>query len=230
MGNDGINIGKEFATVFINAVKCACFNQLFKLAAVNLFSVNAVDKVRNVLIRSAGFALFFDSFHIGGPNAFYGGQAISDIAVFNREISIRLVDIRRQNLEAHLFALFFIKEQFFNIGNIQRHNGAHKFYREMRFQIGCLVRNQGIGRSMRLVKAVRGKFFHLVKNSAGNRFVNTVFNCAFHKHFALFGNFITHFFTHNLTQFISAAHGITAKRAGNVHDLFLVDHNAVGFF
>ena len=58
---------------------------------------------------------------------------------------------------------------------------------------------------------------------------NAVFNGAFGKHFALFRNFVAHFFTHNLTQLVRTAHGVAAQCTGDVHNLLLINHNAVGF-
>ena len=83
---------------------------------------------------------------------------------------------------------------------------------------------------MRLIKTIRRKLFHLVKNTLGHFLVNTVLNRPLGKHNALLWNLITHFFTHNLPEFISTTHCITAQFTGNHHDLLLINHNAVSFF
>ena len=230
MAHYGFDIIKQTAAALVQAVKSTGFNQGFHLPAVYQFDVGSVNKIRHALIRPFAFAFFDNSLHTGNTAAFQSPQRITDIAVFNDKIGARGIDIGFQNLIPHALAFFFKEQQLVGVGNIQAHQRAHKFNRIMRFQISRLIRNQRIGRRVRLIKTVGSKFFHLVENSAGGSFFNTVFNRAFHEHFALFGNFVAHFFTHDLTQLVGSTHCIAAQRPGNVHNLFLINHNAVGFF
>lgn len=101
MLDNGFNIGKKLAAVFIQTVKSASLYQLLQLAAVNLLGVNPMDKVGNVFIGSVRVAFSSNSLHIGGAYAFDGGQGIADVAVFNIKVGVRLVNVRRQYLESH---------------------------------------------------------------------------------------------------------------------------------
>ena len=82
---------------------------------------------------------------------------------------------------------------------------------------------------MRFVKAITGEFLHQVKDLHRQLAVNAIFLRAFFEDRTLLGHLFRFFLTHRTTQHIRAAEGIAGKLLGDLHDLFLVQDNAIGW-
>ncbi|MNS76002.1 hypothetical protein D3C72_1095350 [compost metagenome] len=82
---------------------------------------------------------------------------------------------------------------------------------------------------MRFVKSVTGEFLYQVEDFYRQLTVNaTAFRPLF-KGAALLGHLFRLFLTHCTTQHIRAAKGVAGKLLSNLHHLFLVQDNAVGW-
>ena len=81
---------------------------------------------------------------------------------------------------------------------------------------------------MRFVKPVPGELFHQVKDFYRQLAVDAVLSGALFKDGTLFRHLFRLFLTHRTTQHIRAAKGVTGKHLGNLHNLFLVQDDAVG--
>ena len=83
---------------------------------------------------------------------------------------------------------------------------------------------------MRFVKAVGCELGNLIKDVRCMFTTNTILFRAIDKQRALLFHFLGDFFTHRTAQQICAAERVTRHDLGQLHDLFLIDHDAVGFF
>ena len=81
---------------------------------------------------------------------------------------------------------------------------------------------------MRFVKSVTGEFLHQVKDFHRQFAVYAALFRPFFKGAALLGHLFRLFLTHRTTQHIRAAKGIPGQLLGNLHNLFLIQDNAVG--
>ncbi len=82
---------------------------------------------------------------------------------------------------------------------------------------------------MGFVKTVTGKFLYQVKDFNRQLTFNTPRLGAIFKATALFGHFDRVLFTHRTTQHIRATQAVTCQHLSNLHDLFLVQDDAVGW-
>ena len=82
---------------------------------------------------------------------------------------------------------------------------------------------------MRFVKAITGEFLHQVKDFDRQLTVYTALPRPFFKGAALLSHLLRLFLTHRTTQHIRAAEGIAGKLLGNLHDLFLVQDDAISW-
>ncbi len=83
---------------------------------------------------------------------------------------------------------------------------------------------------MGFVKAIPGKFGHQVKNILCFIFGMIVPESAGHKLGLLVFHHLWNFFTHSPAEYVCITKGVTCKDIGDLHHLFLVDNNTVGFF
>ena len=100
----------------------------------------------------------------------------------------------------------------------------------MRLEVSRLIGNQRIGRGVGLVETVGSKLFHLVENAGRGIAFDPPFDRAVDEDAAVFDHFFFDFLTHRLTQLVRAAQGIAGQFLSNLHNLFLIDHDAVGAF
>ena len=82
---------------------------------------------------------------------------------------------------------------------------------------------------MRLVKAVSRKSLHQVEDFVGFGLDNAVFSRTVGKYLAMLRHLFGLFLAHGAAQQIGATQRIAAQNLGRLHDLLLVDHDAVGF-
>ena len=188
--------------------------------------VDPVHEVGNVLKRTARFAFGNQRLHVGFADALDRRQRVTDLAVFHRKVVTGFINVRRQHRYPHLAAFVLEKLQLVGVGNVKAHGRAHKFDRVMRLEVSRLVRNQRIGRGVGLVETVGSKLFHLVENAGRG----IAFDPPVDEDAAVFDHFFFDFLTHRLTQLVRAAQGIAGQFLGNLHNLFLIDHDAVGAF
>ena len=146
-----------------------------------------------------------------------------------REINMAFIHIRLQNLDAELAGFADVLAQLGGVGHVVRHHGAQKFHRVIRLQIGGLIGDDGVGGGVRFVEAVAREFFQQIKNLVRFGRGNVVHLCAtLHENFALFGHFLRLLFAHGAPQQIRAAERVARQHLRRLHDLFLVNQNAVG--
>ena len=83
---------------------------------------------------------------------------------------------------------------------------------------------------MGFVKTVAGKSLHLFVNMRSDFFGNVILFTALYELFTELFHYVQFLFTHSLTQSVSLAGGKAAQCFGNLHNLLLIHHTAVGLF
>ncbi|GBD26731.1 hypothetical protein HRbin30_02072 [bacterium HR30] len=100
----------------------------------------------------------------------------------------------------------------------------------MGFEIGGLVGKKGVCGRVGFVETVRTKSFHLFEYGLCQFLRHPALNRTAHEasFFAL--HLVLFLFAHGAAQVVGIAEGVSRQHAGNLHHLFLVQNDAVGFF
>jgi len=98
----------------------------------------------------------------------------------------------------------------------------------MRLQPRGLIADQRVGRGVRLVEAVAGEFFHQVEDGVGLGFLDAIGGRAGQESGALPGHLLDVLLAHRAAQQVGGAQRVAADDLRHLHDLLLVDHDAVG--
>ena len=80
---------------------------------------------------------------------------------------------------------------------------------------------------MRFVETVSGEFFHQIENLVGFGFGQVVFGRTVTENLAMPCHFCRIFFTHGTAQQVGSSQRVSADHLGHLHDLFLINHDAV---
>ena len=102
--------------------------------------------------------------------------------------------------------------------------------RIVRLQIRGDVRQIRVGGRVRLVEAVTGELLHQVEDLLDLLLRETLLLRAFEEALALRGHFLGLLLAHGAAQDVGFAQRIAGQAVGDLHHLFLIDDDAVGFF
>ena len=119
---------------------------------------------------------------------------------------------------------------FFGVAEFGAEHGGHELHGEIGLQVTGLVTENRVGGGVGFVEAVAGKFIQDVEDRVGDFGFDRVdaFG-ALDKFYALGSHRFFVLLAHGAAQHIGAAEGVTGDDFGGLHDLLLVNHNAVGF-
>ena len=119
---------------------------------------------------------------------------------------------------------------FVGVAEFAGEEGGHKFDGVVGFEVGGSVSEDGVGGGVGFVEAVAGEFFEEVEDFAGFVGGEVVggFGAAYEV-LALEAHFFVFLFAHGAPQDVGGAGRIACDAFGGFDDLFLVDHDAVGF-
>ncbi len=92
-----------------------------------------------------------------------------------------------------------------------------------------MIGKQRISAGVRLVEAVAGELFHQVENAHGLLFGDFVFLAAGKEFGALCGHLLLFLFAHGAAEKVRLAERETGQEVGDLHHLFLIQDDAVGF-
>ena len=82
---------------------------------------------------------------------------------------------------------------------------------------------------MGFIESIQSEFFHQVEKLAGFILGNAFLMSPLNKAVPVFGHDFGDLFSHGFSQVIRFGHGIIGQLGRNLHDLFLINDNAVGF-
>ncbi|MNB77967.1 hypothetical protein D3C75_246620 [compost metagenome] len=219
------------STMRPQAVERPGHNQLFQNPTIKLFDIGSRTQVEQLAEITALVTRFDNSFDGTFAHALNRANAVNNFpVVIHVEVILTRVNIRRQDFEPHAPALIDQTDHLFGVVHIGGHYRGHKLGRVVRFQPQRLVGDQRIGCGVRLVKPVSGKFLYQIEDFHRQFAINAVFLCPFFEGTALLGHLFRLFLTHCTAQHIRAAKGVTGEFLGDLHDLFLVQDDAIGRF
>lgn len=107
----------ELLTGAAQAVKYACLDKVLNCTLIDFPATHALDKVLQMLKLTALVPLFNDCLDHRSSHALNCSQTKTDIAVLYRKCSHTFINIRRQDLDAHLAAAVDILSHFTGIIN-----------------------------------------------------------------------------------------------------------------
>ena len=195
--------------------------------------VEPLGEVEQILERALFPTLLGKTAHRLAADALDGGQRIADrllavLGLLDREIRRRLVHVRRQKLDAKLVEVTPVAVQLLDVAHVEGHRRGEELDRVVRLEIGGLVADQRIGGGVALVEAVARELVDLVEDRGGPVLLDAVLLRAFDEARPLGVHLGLDLLAHGTAQQVGAAQRIAAQHLRDLHDLLLVDHDAVG--
>ena len=146
------------------------------------------------------------------------------------EVQVAFVHVRRKNGNPHVPALGDVHNDLLRVSDLAREQGSHELHGMMLFEICRLISQERISCGVRLVEPVLGEVFHKVEDLNRDllrypllpRSRQELLPVGFHRGAVLL--------THRLAEDVRLSEGESAQPAGYLHDLFLVDNDAVRLF
>ncbi len=130
-----------------------------------------------------------------------------------------------------MFALVNFNRQPVGIVVVAGHQCRHKGCWVVGLKIGCPICDGGVARGVGFRKGIVGELFQLQPQFFNNLLFDTGgFHGTVNELLLHFGQNIALFLTDGFAQRVGLTAGETAHILSNLHNLFLVNHNAVGWF
>src|ERR1700757_680838 len=142
---------------------------------------------------------------------------------------VALIDVGRKNGYAHAAGLVDVLDLLFCVAGFGGEKRGHELDRIVRLEIGGLIREKRIGTRVRFVEAVARELFHQVEDVDGFLLGDFVLLAPGEELRALRGHFFLFLLAHGAAEDVGFAEGKAGQAIGDLHDLFLVKNDAVGF-
>lgn len=126
--------------------------------------INAVDKVVDILKGAALRALGNDAVSCTLTHATDARKAKANTTLDSSKLATRLVDVRRQYLDALAAAGVNIVDDLIGLTYVRAQHTGHVFFGEIGFYPGCLHNQNSVARRVRLVKRVGRKLQNVFPN------------------------------------------------------------------
>ena len=210
-------------------VERAAFDEAFRHALVDPRQINALAKILQMFIAAFGLPRFDNRVHRAAADVFDRREAEPDMFARHRKRPHAGVNIGRQNFNAHFAAFVDIFDDAIRVIHVARQQRGHRRNRKMRLQIGRLIRHERVSGGVRFIEAVAREIFHQVENFVGFVVRNIVFARPFQKTRPLLRHLFDLLFAHRPTEQIGLAERESGEQVRNLHDLFLINNNAVRF-
>ena len=217
-------------------VHCAGFDKMLDGPLVDFLIRHTGDEIFQIGVRSPRPALRDDRLDHRPAHALDGRQRIADLVAGHGKTALPLINVRRQDLDAHAAAGHDILRHLIRIVDHRSQKRRHKFHRMIVFQISRLVSHHRVTCRVGLVKGIAGKIRHLVKNVVGCLLVNAVVDAAFNPLLLIAVDeilpLLLHhrclFLGHGPTHQVASPQGITGQIPHDLHHLLLVHNTPVG--
>ena len=222
-------------------VKSACLNEIFHRSLIQVRS-QTFGQIAQICIRTSLLSPGNQRLNHRSSDGTDGVQPVTDASRSARfligygESALPLIDVRRQNTDAHAPAGHDIFRDFSGIVNHGGHQGSHEFHRIIVFQPGSLKSNHSVCGGMGLIEGIFREICHLiidfvrsllvdpVGDAAGNAFVLI----AVYKVFPLLSHDRGFFLGHGAPDIVALSQIEAPERLHDLHDLLLIDNAAVG--
>src|SRR5690606_35150436 len=113
------------------------------------------------------FACVDNGLHGALANAFNRTDREIEPIATNRELIMRMIDVRRPDIDSPLARIFDVFDDVVGIAHLRREQTGKELNRMMALQPSCLCRDNAVGGGMRFVESVVSEFLHEVKELFG---------------------------------------------------------------
>ena len=203
------------------------FDKAFQHLAVQNMVIDAAAEIAERRKGPVFFPARDDGLDDDVADAFDCRKAEAYGAVFDGKHGYTGVDVRCQHLDAVTAAFRNVIADLADIVDKAGHRRRHEFRPVVRLQIRRLPGDVGVGRRVGFIEAVAGEVYHEIKDLVGNVVGNAIFLRPGQKALPL--GFQDRFLllAHGPTQQICLSQREAAHDGSDLHDLFLIQDNAV---
>ena len=232
----GIDDFQKLTAVVVHGIERACLDETFKGSAIEFAVVHALAEILERGKQAVRLSLLDKLLHKRASHTLDGCQTEADILARNRKLVIGLVYVRRKHRDTHITRrLNILGDLIRNIQNA-RQQRRQIFSRVMALEIRRAERYDCVAYGMCLVERVVCEIHDLVKQACRNSFghaaldgaVNAQLLIAVDEVDALLFQLLHLLFAHGAAHHICLAERVTRKALEHLHDLFLINHTAVG--
>ncbi len=171
-----------------------------------------------------------DEIDCAAADVLNGSEAEANAGGGGSEVAVGDVDVGRENGDAHVAALVDVLDHLGGVAGFGGEERGHELAGEMGFEIAGDEGEVGVGEGVGFVEAVAGELLHEVEGFGGLLFVVAALGGAGEEAGALLGHLLGVLFAHGAAEDVGFAERIAGQAVGDLHHLFLVDHDAVGLF
>ena len=230
---DGFGAIVHARAACLDAVESAGAGQVLDLHLVDLPGIHPGREIGEIL-EAVIVARFDHGLHRGMADFLDGGERIADaqrlvLVALQDKIGFRSVDVGRQDANAHPRAFLAQGGELVGVVDGERHAGRDEGHGVVGLHPCGLPGDQGVGGGVRFVEAVVGELGHEVEHLVGLRRIDAVGDGAGDEDLALGLHLGSDLLAHGAAQEIGGAETVARHFLGDLHHLFLVDHDAVGF-
>ena len=143
-----------------------------------------------------------------------------DFGRFDREANVAVGEV-------HALAFVDVLHDLVGVHGFEGEHRGHVLHGEIGFEVGGLVGDDGVAGGVAFVETVAGEFQDEVEDAFGVPFGNTLFVGAFDEVLALGIDGVFLLFADRFDERVGGAQGHTTELVHDLHDLLLVDHDAV---
>ncbi len=210
-------------------IKTPRIDEEFDLLFADARLVGPLDKIIEALVGASPFPLFNDHGDDTLAHPFDPRHCKANARFGCGKLTRGFIDIGRKDSDMERLRLADELGEFGRIIPVASHERGHPFIRIIGLEKGGRIGEIRIGRSVRFVEAVGGKLFNFIENAAGRIGIDPFQRAAAEELFPLTSHLVSIFFAHGSAQDIALAERVAGERAGDLHHLLLIDHNAVRF-
>ena len=158
-------------------------------------------------------------------------QAVPDrptIAGRGSEVHVGLVDVRGKHLDLHAPARVQVVRLAVLVVLHRREDGRHVLDRVLGDQVRSLVRDEAVGARVGGGEPVVGERLDQVEQIGGEPLRDPLADAPRDEALPLLADELAFLLGHDLAERVRLPHGIARHPNGDLHDLLLIDHDAVG--
>ena len=211
-------------------IESARFDERFEGAFVDRAEIDAVEKIDKAFIRTVFVSFIDDALCRRFSHTFDAFQSEYDVSVDDVEHDVRTVDVGRVDSDAHVPRFFDVFGQLVGRCDFVRQIRRHEFRGVVALEPARAVCDDRIRGRVRFVKTVAGEGHHDFEYAVGLLFGKSVFDGACDEFFFLRHKDVFFLFAHSAAQHIRLSERKARDPLRHLHNLFLIHHDAVGFF
>src|SRR5579872_1862698 len=227
VGNQPVEILDSPFAVLPKTIERPAPRQALQCTLVDCTPINAPAKIVEGREVSPGGSLAKYGLEHRRSHMFDGGETKSDAAVFEREVELATVHVGRQNTYPQPPTLYQRFAHALRVVDLGGKQTGHVLSREVGFEVRGLAGENGVRGRVSLVEGVSRELLNFIEYGGGGLTGGTALLCSLDKLIAVAGELFRLLLAHGTANQICLAHRVAGKNAGQLHNLFLVDDDAI---